>query len=113
MYDTCGESLYDSGFTDTRFTNQDRVVLLTSAQNLHHALDLILTAYDRIQFAFFGQLGQIPTVFIQGRRLFLTLRGLPLRLPAALIHVRSFFICLLRVRNRLMRLAVQISDLIE
>ena len=62
-----GQSLYHGCFAHAGFANQTRIVLSTAAQYLYHALDLLLSSYDRVQFSRCGQLGQVPAVAVQGR----------------------------------------------
>ena len=59
------QSFYDSRFSDTRFANQDRVVLFATAQYLRQTLYFTLTPYNRVQFTFFSSTRHIHTEVIQ------------------------------------------------
>ena len=52
VHDRLGQALDDGGLTDAGLTDQHRVVLGAAAEHLHHALDFLLTADDRIELAF-------------------------------------------------------------
>ena len=45
-YDTMGEAFRDGSLTDTRFADENRVVLRTAAQDLEHPPDLVITTDD-------------------------------------------------------------------
>ncbi len=47
----CGEALDDGGLADARLADQHRVVLGAAREDLHHALDLLLAADDRVELA--------------------------------------------------------------
>ena len=64
-------ALYDRRFSDTGFTDEDRIVLGAADENLHNPLNLIIPPDDRIELSFFGEFRQIPAVACQGRRCFL------------------------------------------
>ena len=49
--DALGQPLGDCGFTDTRVTHVQRVVLGAAAEDLDRALDLVLTPDQRVDFA--------------------------------------------------------------
>ena len=49
----------DGGLAHAGFADEDRIVLRAAAENLDDALDFVLAADDRIEFAFLGQLGQV------------------------------------------------------
>ena len=57
--DHLGETLHNCGFTDTRLTDQARVILRSSAQDLDNTLDLTFPADHRIQPFLPGKLRQI------------------------------------------------------
>ena len=57
--DHLGEALHNCGFTDTRLTDQARVILRSSAQDLDNTLDLTFPADHRIQPFLPGKLRQI------------------------------------------------------
>ena len=74
------QPLYDGRFTDTRLTNQYRIVFLTAAQYLRQTFYLTFTSYNRVKFAFFCGTGHVRTEVIQdrsivGRLLRCSLRG--------------------------------------
>ena len=54
-------------FSDARLAKKDGIVLGSTAQDLDHALDLIMTPDNRVQLALSCQLGQIPAKGIEGR----------------------------------------------
>src|SRR6516164_9410763 len=56
----------DGSLSNPCFTEQHRVVLGPSAEDLNHAFDLVLATYHGIQFALLGHLGKIPTERAQG-----------------------------------------------
>ena len=47
-YNTVGKSFGDSRLTDTRFTDQNRVVLRTPRENLQHTTNLVISTDDGI-----------------------------------------------------------------
>ena len=59
------QALHDGGLADAWFADEDRVVLLTPTQDLTHALDLGLAPDDRVEPAFFGELGHVATVVVE------------------------------------------------
>ncbi len=63
--DTVGKSLYDGRFTGTRFTDKNRVVLGTPAQNLQDTPYLFVTTDDGVQFAAAGCFVQIDGILFQ------------------------------------------------
>ena len=112
--DTQCQAFNDSGLTDTGFTNEDRVVLLASTQDLHHALYLHFTSHHRIQYALCGLFGQVTAVLIQSGRLRLLrllLLCLVLGLPS-FIAVLGFFLLRLYMRSLkgCVRLVIQIHQ---
>ena len=60
-----GQTLHDGGLTGSRLTNQDRVVLCTTAQYLKHTADFLVTTDDRVQLAAPGCVYQVDGVFRQ------------------------------------------------
>ncbi len=76
-----GQALDDGRLAHARLAQQHRVVLLTPAQNLDDALDLVLAADDRVELPFAGQFRQITPKAIQRRRF-------------ALAVLALFFLCL-------------------
>src|SRR5690625_6740436 len=63
--DSQRQTLCDRRLTDARFTNQDRVVLGPSAQNLHDSADLLIPSNDRIEFVLLRLLIQIPRILLK------------------------------------------------
>ena len=51
---------------DARVTDQSRIVLGAAGQNLDDAIDLVLTADDRVQLTFASGLGQVLAVLFNG-----------------------------------------------
>jgi hypothetical protein len=54
-----GEALDDGGFADTGFADEDGVVLGAAAENLDHALDLLVAADHGVELVFLGELGKV------------------------------------------------------
>src|SRR5688572_28687792 len=48
-HDALSEAFHNCSFADSGFADQNRVVLCATAENLHHALDLGLTANQWIE----------------------------------------------------------------
>ena len=61
------QALNNGRFTHTRFTDQDRIVLLTAAQNLGKPFDFFFTANDRVEPVFFSSFGKVNTKIIKYR----------------------------------------------
>ena len=57
-----GKTFCDSGFADTRLTNQTRIVFLTAVQNLNDAFGFAVSANDCIKLSFAGAIRQISAV---------------------------------------------------
>ncbi len=83
--DALGESLDDRGLADARLADQHRVVLRAAREDLHHALDLVLAADDRVELALARLLGQVATELVEqlGALLGLGLCARSLRLAPA------------------------------
>ena len=64
--DALGEPFNDGGLTDARFTDENRVILRASRQDLNDAPDLVVAPDDGIELAFARNLGEIATVLRQG-----------------------------------------------
>ena len=64
--DTAGQAFDDSRLADTRFTDEDRVVLTAAREDFDGAADFVVTADDRVQFILAGSSGQVAAVFFQG-----------------------------------------------
>ncbi len=73
--DLLGQTLNDGGLTDTRFTDEHRIVLGTTGQHLHDPLSLAGPADDRIELLLPGQLRQISTELIKDERAGLGVRS--------------------------------------
>jgi hypothetical protein len=57
--DHLGQALDDRRLADTRLTEEDRIILLSTREDLDDPLDFILAADDRVQLALPGQVGQV------------------------------------------------------
>ena len=64
-YDSLGQSFYNRCLTDSRLSDQTRIVFAASAQYLNHPFDLLLPADHRIQIVFDRHTCQISGVLIQ------------------------------------------------
>ena len=87
--DTLRESLNDCGLADTRFPDQNGVVLGTPLQHLDSAADLVVTADHGIELALFGALRQVDGIFFQRLALLLG-AGVIHLLPATHLLDRTF-----------------------
>ena len=86
VYDSLCQTFHDRCFPNARFADQRRVVLGAAGEDLDHALDLIFSSDDRIQFAC-GSLGcQVGRQLVHQRR-FLFLQ--PLLFPSG-CHLGKF-----------------------
>ena len=65
--DALGQAFHDGGLADARLADQHRIVLGAAAQDLHHALQLIIAADQRIERAVHGGLRQIAAELGQQR----------------------------------------------
>src|SRR5690606_36797444 len=63
-----GQTFSYSGLTNTRFTDQYRVVLLSPGKDLSYAFNFFFAAHDGIQFIVFRQTGKVATKVIEHRR---------------------------------------------
>ena len=63
--DQLGKTLDDRRFSNTRFTQQNRVILGSAAEYLNSAFDFLGSSDDGIQFALFRQFGQVTTKAVQ------------------------------------------------
>ena len=68
MHDLGREALDDRRLPDARLADEDRVVLGPPAEHLHHALDLLDTADDRVELPFPSELRQVAAELIQDER---------------------------------------------
>ncbi len=66
---TLRKTFDDRRFSDASFPQQDRIVLGSAAEDLDRPLDLSFSADYRIELTLLGQLGQVATKTVQGRRL--------------------------------------------
>ena len=64
-YDSLCKSLYNSGFSDTWFTDQNRVVFRLTGKDADHIPDLLITSDHRIQLLIPRPFHQILSVFVQ------------------------------------------------
>ena len=64
--DPQGQSLRDGRLADTRFANQDRIVLGSPGQDLHGSADFVVATDDGIDLPFPRICSQIPRKAIQG-----------------------------------------------
>ncbi len=65
--DALGQAFHDGGFADARLADQHRIVLGAAAQDLHHALQLVIAADQRIERAIHGGLREIAAELGQQR----------------------------------------------
>ena len=63
--DVHGQTFNDGALAHTGLADEDGVVLLAAAENLLHALDLLLTADDGVHLAAAGQLGEVGGESVQ------------------------------------------------
>ena len=59
------QTFRNGSLADARFTDQTGVVLGAAGQNLYHAVNLLLTSDDRVNFALLGFSGQISAVLVE------------------------------------------------
>ena len=64
--DPLGQSLDDGCLAHARLAYQDRVVLGAPGEDLDDPPDLLVPADDRVQLPLAGQLGQVPSILLQG-----------------------------------------------
>ena len=67
--DALGKSLDDRRLANTRFAQQNGIVLGAAAENLNGPLNFTLAADDRIELVLFGKFGEVTAETVQGRRL--------------------------------------------
>ena len=63
--DTHGQPLDNGGFANARLADEYRIVFGTARQNLNRPADFMITADNRIQFAFFGLGGNVDGKLLQ------------------------------------------------
>src|SRR5207302_1864636 len=61
------QSFHDSGFANTSFTEQHRIIFRAPAKHLNDALDFVFPADHRVELAFLRQVSQIAPERTQGR----------------------------------------------
>ena len=66
--DLLGQALDDGGLADAGLADEDRVVLLAARQDLHHALDLLRAADDRVELLLARLLGEVATELVEHER---------------------------------------------
>ena len=66
-HDPLGQALDDGGLADAGLADEDGVVLGAARQHLHHPLDLLLAADDRVELALAGELGQVAAELVEHR----------------------------------------------
>src|SRR5690606_14941521 len=69
LNDPQSKSFSNSRFTNSGFTDKQRVVFLASAQNLRHSFDFLLASNNRVEFSFFSHLGEIAAEVVENRSL--------------------------------------------
>ena len=58
---------FDNGcLSDTRLTDEDRIVFCPSTKHLDDPADFLIAADDRIKFSLPGYVGQVAGIFFQG-----------------------------------------------
>ena len=62
---TLCQTLNNGRFTNTRFTDQNRVILRLTGQDTNHVTDLTIPADHRIQLLVSGPLYQVIAIFLQ------------------------------------------------
>ena len=65
LHDTIRKTLHNGCFTDSRFTDQHRVVLRTTTENPNHTTNLLISTNHRIDLSLLCLLHQINSVLIQ------------------------------------------------
>jgi len=66
LNDAQGQAFNDGRLSNAWITDQNRVVLFTTAQNLGQAHDFVLTTYDGVKTPFKGGFGHVVAEIIQG-----------------------------------------------
>ena len=59
------QPLDDGALANAGLADQDRIVLLAARKDLHHALDLLFTAYDRVDLSFAGQAREVHAELVE------------------------------------------------
>jgi len=99
LYDTECKTFSDGRFTNSWFTNKDRIVLFTTWQDLRNSLNFLFTTNNRVEATFFCRFGKISSEVIQYRGFGFRIR----RLLSAHTAATAAFI-ILRVRIILIRI---------
>ena len=73
--DPLGQALDDGGLADAGLADQHGVVLRAAGEDLHHALDLVHAADDRVELALGGELRQVAAELVEQLRALLALLG--------------------------------------
>ncbi|MNT53968.1 hypothetical protein D3C72_1910920 [compost metagenome] len=89
---TLSQAFNDGGFTDTRLTNQYRVVFGTALQHLNGAADLFITANHRVKLALFRTLSEIDSVFFQSLTLIFSTLVIHAVSPSHLFNGFGYFV---------------------
>ena len=108
--DTAGQPFDDSRLADTRFTDEDRVVLTTAGQDFDGTADFIITADDRIQFVLAGSGGQIAAVFFQGLVVFFRVITVDVSLAVSLDGTHDFVLRQSEFTAQLLDFVVAFAD---
>src|SRR4029077_2375193 len=66
LRDPLREPLCDGGLADAWLADENGVVLRPSRKDLNDTADLLVTADDRVELAFPGELGQVTSVLLEG-----------------------------------------------
>ncbi|CRH75362.1 Protein of uncharacterised function (DUF3170) [Chlamydia trachomatis] len=77
MDDCLRQSLDDGGLTNAGFTDQNRIVLGATREDLHDALHLDTTTNHRVELVIASSLGQVAAELLQNRRVLAFVRGGP------------------------------------
>ena len=64
-HDALRKSLYDSGFTCTRFADEDRVVLGSAGENLEHTAYLVVAPDNGVELSAAGLLYEVLGIFFE------------------------------------------------
>ena len=67
-HDFLGEPFNDRGLAHSGLSDEHRVVLGATGQDLHYPFDLALTAYDRVELGITRHLGEVPSELVENRR---------------------------------------------
>ncbi len=63
-----GETFHNGTLSHTGFTDEDRIVLLAAAKNLHHALNFLFSSEHGVERTFLRQGSKIRTEIVYYRR---------------------------------------------